>query len=268
MSKKIDLIISMYSQLRISGITAQPTPQHEQGALIRLEEMMAELEDNYGVCVGYNFEETPNVNSDSGVKLSVNHMIATNLATRLIPDFNKVVPQALSLQASQSISALMGVIAAEKLRQVQAPSRMPVGSGHRYRQRYQRYNTPEDKAPNVCATNKLTVGDINDYEKKYHNYLHDDLISSYTIAVSNGLKLISSAIGENVSSIVYRIEALQTDKSHQHVIITITTDTGRINQSVIDFDISPIDSTAAAQVDQTGAGLLGSSQFGTTTLGG
>ncbi len=269
MSLKIDLINSMYAMLRISGITEQPTPQHLEAALFRLEDMMAELEDNYGLCIGYNFEERPDANTDSGVKRSANHTIASNLAVRMIPDFNKMVPQALNMQASQSMSALTGVIAAGKLRQVQPSSRMSVGSGHRYRQRYQRFYTPENLAPNECATNKMEIGEINDYQESFIAYLKGELISDFTVTSSTGLSILSSAIsGVNVGIIDYRIQSLRTSISHQHVIISIVTDSGRIETQTINFEIKHEDDLAATQLDENGNNLLGGSLLGTPQLGG
>lgn len=269
MSLKIDLITSMYAMLRISGITVQPTPQHLQAALFRMEDMMAELEDNYGVCIGYNFEEAPDANTESGVKRSANQMIASNLAIRLMPDFNKMVPQNLITQASQSISAIISVVAKEKLRQVQAPSRMAVGSGHKFRQRYQRYETPENLAPNECSTNNMEIGEINDYNESFIAYLKGELITELEISSSTGLKILSSAIsGASVGTIDYRIQALTTDLSHQHVVISIKTDSGRVETRTVNFEVKRADQTAATQVDANGNQLLGSSLFGDTQLGG
>ena len=112
---KVEIIIDAYSQLRISGITVQPTPEDLEVALMRLENMMAEWQTR--VCVGYNFEDNPDPNTEINVKRAFWHCLATNLAVRLIPDFNKAVPQVLMMQASSSYSAMSGSIALDRLNQ-------------------------------------------------------------------------------------------------------------------------------------------------------
>ena len=166
MTKKIDRINSAYSKLRISGITVNPKGKDITLALEELEEMMGEFR-GVGLCLGYNFEDTPDVNSPDGLDIKYRNMVKTNLAVRLIPDFNKAVPQKLLDQASQSYSKVSGMVALDNIKQVQPPSRMPVGSGHRIRSRYQRFNYPQLMPENTCETKRMTVGDINDYSEDF-----------------------------------------------------------------------------------------------------
>jgi len=58
MATKIKLIQSMYSQMRISGLTVNPTPEDIEVALYRLEDMMAEFHGRT-LDFGYLFEEHP-----------------------------------------------------------------------------------------------------------------------------------------------------------------------------------------------------------------
>ena len=69
---KVDIILGAYSQLRISGITRSPTPEDLETALCRLENMAAEW-DTVGTSVGYNFEDEPDPNSNSGIKRGYRH---------------------------------------------------------------------------------------------------------------------------------------------------------------------------------------------------
>ena len=239
MTTKIEAINSAYSQIRISGLTVQPTPEDVSTALWRLEDMMAELEDTRNICVGYNFEEAPDPNSETGVKRGYQHMIATNLGIRLIPDFNKQVPQTLMAQASQAMSGVSGAVAAENIRQVQYPNRMPRGSGSTQRfNRWQRFYREAALPTNDCESNYMAVGDINDYQESFSAYLAGETIASFTIEVSDGLDLISSSNTDDVVS--YRIEAKDnaTTGIFQTVDITITTGSGRINLRTIEFGIS------------------------------
>ncbi len=269
MSKKIDHIQSAFSQLRISGLTVKPTAQHIEAGLYFMENMMAEYEDTRGLCVNYNFEDRPDVNSESGVNRSVNHAIETNVAIRLIPIFNKQVPQTLLLIASQSINALISKSLIERQRQVQAPGRMPVGSGYRYRNRFRRFERPEDLAINNCATNRMVVGEINDYSENFHAYLNGEIISTYKLSPGPGITLLSASIsGEEFDLINYRAQAERGIDTHRHVVIKITTDSGRVEKRVIDFEIKSSDDPAGVEFESGGAALMGGSITGTAHIGG
>lgn len=240
MSLKIDRINGAYSQLRISGLTVQPTPEDLELALDRLESMMAELEGR-NIGVGYNFEEQPDPNSPSNVSREFYQMIDTNLAIRMIPDFNKPVPQTLMLQATQSLSNASGRVAANLVQEVRYPSRQPRGSGNTLRyNRWNRFYREGANAPTESATNQMFIGDINDYVESWESYLADgEAISSYVIDADKGFDLVSdSQVGD--SQINYRIEALDTvgTGSFQQVKITVTTDGGRKNTRIISFELS------------------------------
>ncbi len=236
MDTKLDLIQGAYSQMRISGLTVQPTPEDTGLALMRLEDMMEEL-NGRGLCLGFNFETNPKVTSPHGLQRKYRHMAQTNLAVRCVPDFNKTVPQILYSQAAQAYSAVSGMVAIANIREVQPPDRMPVGSGHRYRSRYQRFFRPEPLAPNDCYTTKMVVGEINDFEESFADYLEGDTIASYVLDSSDG---ITTSNDSNTDEIVsYRVEATTAATTHHHVRIEITTNTGRVEVRLIDFEIKP-----------------------------
>lgn len=236
MDSKIDLIQGAYSQMRISGLTVTPTPEDIGLALIRLEDMMEEL-NGRGLCLGYNFEQTPDPASSSGLERKFRHMAQTNLAVRAIPDFNKKVPQILMAQAAQSYSAVSGMVALENIRPVQPPDRMPVGSGHRYRSRYQRYFRPEPPAPNDCGTTRMVVDEVNDFTEDFGGYLEGETIASYTIDSTDGITTSNDSNTDTVVS--YRVTAVTAATTHHHVRITITTSSSRIEVRLIDFEIKP-----------------------------
>jgi len=238
---KIDHIISAYSQLRISGITVQPTAGHVVTALARLEDMMSELEALRGVCVGYNFEDIPDANSPSGVERGMANAINKNLAVQLIADFNKVVPQALTSLANSAMSALVSFVVSRDTRQVQPSKRMPIGSGYRYINRYYRYERPNERAPNKCTTNALKVDEINDYTEHFESYLEGETITTSIIDVSVGLVLVSDSNTD--TDVLYRVKGTRgiSQGSKQQVVITVTTSTGRITIKAVDFNITEID---------------------------
>ena len=238
MATKAQIINDAYSQLRISGITVIPNSAEVELALDRLEDMMHEFSGR-NICIGYNFEESPDPNSEAEVDRKFSQLLKTNLAVRLIPDYNKEVPAVLMRQASQSLSSASSVVASDTVRQVQYPETMPRGSGNTIRyNHFRRYQRPDKQAPNECETNGLVEGDINDYTESFANFLRGDEISGYEISGDAALKITSDS--SDAENVYYRIEALNKNAlgSWQQVKIVITTSSGRINTRLINFDVS------------------------------
>jgi hypothetical protein len=241
MSKlKVDRIMAAYSKLRISGLTVTPSPSDLELALNELEKMMAELASG-GIEVNYNFEEQPDPNSDSNVDIKFWNMIDTNLAIRLIPDFNKEVPAMLVSQASQAMSQASGICARDRIQQVQYPARQPVGSGNRRYARWKRFYTGLNiMAPNKPSTLSIRQGETNDFEESFAAYLRtDEYIQSFEVVCDTGLEVISSSVLEGV--ITYRLHA-PVDVSAgiwQQAKVTVTTTEGRIDIRLIDFQVIP-----------------------------
>lgn len=240
MTTKNDVINGAYSQMRISGLTVDPTPEDVSVALERLEDMMAEFAGLKNICTDYNFEINPEPESLTNVPQPYWHFMKTNLAVRLIPDFNKAVPQTLLDQATQSLSAASAKSAADNIQQVQYPWRQPRGSGNTLRyNRWRRYMRPDPDAPNKCATNDIVVGEINDYQESFRAYLTDDeVISTFKIEADPAIEIQSSSNSSPV--ILYSVKAVddRAQGSWQQVKITITTSDGRVEIRLIDFSIS------------------------------
>lgn len=227
MALKSDHINDAFNQLRISGITVNPSPSEQGKALTRLENMMAQ----FRLDVGYNFEETPDLNTPSGVDREHHHMIGTNLAVRLIPDFNKQVPDTLFRQASGSYSASCSIVAAQNIKQVQPSARMPRGSGNHYRyDEHQKYN-PEPVV--LVDVNQLYLSDVNDYQESFTGYLAGETISSFTITPTDALTVNSSSNTDDVVN--YRVTG--ASKGLGTVTIVVTTSSGRITTRVIQFEV-------------------------------
>ena len=110
MATKIEIVNGAYSEIRISGLTIQPTPRNAELGLAKLEDMMAEYQ-GVNICVGYNFEELPDANTETMVDKKFNKMMKTNLAIELIAAFNKVVPMSLTKLASSSLSLGSSMVA-------------------------------------------------------------------------------------------------------------------------------------------------------------
>lgn len=235
---KSDVINGAYGQLRISGLTVNPTPEDITTALKRLENMAAEF-DARNICTSFNIQDAPDPSDLTNVEQMFWHMLETNLALRLAPDFGKEVPGILLAQASQSLSAASSVIASNDKRFVQAPHRMPIGSGNTLRyNKYQRFHREPQLPPIACTTNVLFIKDINDFSESFEAYLNDgEVISSFELTVDQAMRLLSSA---NASPFInYRLEAVSNIQSGrwQQVKIKITTDSGRVTTRFMNFDI-------------------------------
>lgn len=237
---KVDRISAAYSKLRISGLTVQPTPEDLELALGELENMMAELASR-GIEVGYNFENEPDPNSDLGVPQQYWNMINCNLAVRLIADFNKEVPPALLMQANQSLNNASARCAADRIRGVAYPARQPVGSGARIFERWRRfYDNSGAIPPNEPATLYIMQGEINDYKESFEAYLREDEeIVSAVVVCDTGLIIESSGFAGPVVS--YRLNAPVelSASSWQQVKVTITTDIGRVDIRIINYQVAP-----------------------------
>lgn len=239
---KIDIIVGAYSQLRISGITRSPTPEDLELALCRLENMAAE----WGTTsddAGYFFEDEPDPNSPSGLIRGYRNAFETNLAVRLIPDFNKQIPPALELGASQSLSNMIGRLAAQRMRHVDYPSRQPIGSGNSYQySRWARFYRTGGNPPNASTSDSMFVGDVRDYVEHYDSYLNDgEVIASYSIVVDSGLTVVSdSLVSPDIS---YRIQAGTASENLSNTVyqitIVATTDAGRVETRRRFIQVSP-----------------------------
>lgn len=240
---KVDFINDAYSQLRISGLTVQPTPEDLEVALMRLENMAAEWAARLDV--GYNFEETPDPNSTSNIKRAFWHCFATNLAIRLIPDFNKPVPPTLERQAAQAYSYMSGAAAIGRLQQVDYPNRQPQGSGNTLKyNRWQRFYRTDFSDLNSVNVVRMFQDDINDYVEHYDAYLDEgETIASYSIVADNGLNIVSDSNTDD--DVDYRVQAnassADTSSALRQVTIIVTTSNGRRETRYRLFEIYPVD---------------------------
>lgn len=237
MTLKSELINGAYSQLRISGLTVDPSPEDLMVALDRMESMLAELELR-NICLGYNFEDTPDPGSASLIGLGHKFGVETNLAFRLAMDFGKVIPATLVALANSGMSVLAASTADP--RQVEYPRRQPVGSGNDFRyNRYQRYYRVSAQAPNDCETIRMLEGEINDFAEHFDSYLLGvETISSYTLTADTGLTIQTQALAS--PDVNYRVRADGTTTGNDRllqVIIVATTSTGRIETRVINFQV-------------------------------
>lgn len=241
MSTKATTINGAYTQLRISGLTVNPTPANLQLGLSMLEQMMAEYYNSWNLNVGYVFEDVPDLNSLTGVELCYQSMMEMNLAVRLIPAFNKEVPQTLQTLASVSISNAIGMVAQANMRMIQPPRRMPMGSGNELRRPYNnRFSVPVPVPPVAPETNYIIQGEQFDYYEDFTTFLGTATIASYEIVCDPLLTIVTSANED--PRITYTMEApvtpTQTGSPWQIVQITIVDSLGRTLIRLINFGVA------------------------------
>jgi len=237
---KNDLILGAYSQLRVSGLTRQPTPEDLEIALERLEDMAAEF--NITMPVGYNFEDQPDPNSDSGLVRGLSQCFKANLAMRLIPDFNKEVSPVLFAQANQGLSRMASISAMARLQEVQYPNRAPVGSGNYRWARWARFYRSGGNLPVNSANRTMFIGDIDNFTEHFDAYLQDgETIASYSIVADSGLTISNDV--NATPDITYTVQA-GTPSGYDstnilQITIIATTSNGRVETRRLFVEVTP-----------------------------
>ena len=236
---KSDIINGAYSQMRISGITVIPSASDNILALRRLEGMANEfLKRN--ICTGYQLEDTPNLNSPSGVDPAYWYAFECVLAQRLLTDFGKgKEPDPILLVNSRSQLSFLYASTADP-KQTQYPSRQSIGNGNSLRfGRRRQFYAPASEAPNTCSTNKMVVGDVNDFIEHFDSWLIDgEAVASFVITAETGLTIVSSSL--TTPDVSYRISAVGGNSDFLQVKIVATSDGGRITTRLIDFELTTI----------------------------
>ncbi len=237
---KSDITNGAFSILRISGLTVIPGPEDNTLALERLEEMAAELFES-NIDAGYNFEENPDINSDSGLERKFRLSFKRLLAKYMLSDYGKGLQPDPILMADASYSLSFLSARTALIKQVQAPRTMPTGSGNRYNEYWKRYNYPQAEAPLSAATNGMKIGEIDDFTEDFTSYLiGTEDITSYELQVSYGLLIVSTSLSTPI--INYRLQAIGDNERSPggfcQVKIIATTTIGRIKTRVINFSLS------------------------------
>jgi hypothetical protein len=240
MTTKAEIINNAYSQMRISGLTVDPSPADITLALDRLESMAAEFEGR-NIKSGYNLESTPDVNSEHNMLRKYWYPYEVNLAVRLLPDFGKPVPQILFAQAQAGLSFLASDTA--EVTPTAYPRRQAIGSGNRRYLQRQRFYQQTVIPPNDAKTIHMYVDDVNDYTEDFSDYLVGaEEVASYTIEADDGLTVSNDSLTNPVVS--YRVTATGTETSADNFLrvkIVATTDNSRIITRIINFQLTEVE---------------------------
>lgn len=249
---KGDIILDAYSMMRISGLTLDPTPNDLELALSRLEDMAAEWQGR-NLEVNYQFEETPDPATDSGINPAYKRAFSTGLAVNLIPDFNKDVPQQLLKNARAAMSSMSGMVARARINGIAYPQRQPMGAGNlNGGTRWAKFYREQNAFVNTANSNQIFVGDVEDYNENFESYLDLDtfeFIASFNVEVDAGLILESSGYkDDNFTSIDYRVKASNSNALansnnlnvfQSQATIVITTNLDRVHTRRVLFSVYP-----------------------------
>jgi hypothetical protein len=228
------IVDEAFNLLAISGLTTVPTAGEVERALNRLEDMMYELQSR-NICSSYVFEDFPDANTESGIHPAFTNAASTNVAARIASSYGRPLTGDIALQARQSMSNWSARTA--RVNPINPPSRQPRGSGNTFRwQNWYRYYRIEDNAPISCSTLEIKVDEINGFIIDFSLYLKEnEVISSYTKEVTNGLELLADS---NTDTTINLEQVKGVQGGYNTILLTITTDLGRVNPHVVNFNVT------------------------------
>lgn len=130
---KRQLVAAAFEEIGLANYEFDLTPEQIQGALRRLDAMMA-VWNTKGVRIGYALASTPegsSLDDDSGVSDDATQAIYTNLALRIAPTIGKQVSAETRIDAKNAYDALIGRVVSGQMREQQFPQTLPVGAGNK-----------------------------------------------------------------------------------------------------------------------------------------
>lgn len=235
---KGDIVLAAYADMRISGLTVDPTPEDMELGISKLESMASEIENTRNVCVGYFYEEYPDPNTESGIPFHFKHAFVSALVVRLVSAFGKVLTPEQIGQAQQAMSAMLSKTIT--VRPTQYPERQARGHGNDLRyNRWQHFYRRLALAPISCETQEISQSEINDYSLDLSEYLStNETVSVYSYESSDGLTIISESLSADLW--VYRVEASKDAFALNRVQLKIETSEGRKQTFTINFNVIPV----------------------------
>lgn len=107
---KRDLIERAYEEMGMAGYEFEISPEEDASALRKLQSMMAELEENENISLGFYFVENGygSVADPSGIPAGAVNAIATLLGFRLAPSQGKAMAGESKAALSRAMTLLRG----------------------------------------------------------------------------------------------------------------------------------------------------------------
>jgi hypothetical protein len=129
---KRDIIAQAFEEIGLAGYTFDLQPQQLEGALRRLDAMMATW-NGKGLRLGYPLPSSPgssDLDQDAGVPDSALEAMALNLAIRIAPGYGKTVSPDTKISARSAYIQLMAR-AAKPIEMQMDNMAIPAGAGNR-----------------------------------------------------------------------------------------------------------------------------------------
>ncbi|MAO21789.1 MAG: hypothetical protein CMJ25_13660 [Phycisphaerae bacterium] len=234
---KIDIVLAAYEELRISGLTSEPSPKEVESAVRRLDNMMLGWK-NKNLCLSYIRSESYSdidPNQDSGINDVDMFAIVANLAKNLCAMFGKTCHIQTMIDAKEGYDNLFSAVVPER----ESDPYQPLGSGRPFGNTFAsrfKYQGNNKNAPDNCETLDLIVGQTDYFSVDFNRYLLEgNTIDSYTIDDGQGVEVIESTESEGFIN----FEAKGLAVGFAPIKITVTsTPSGRVIPETINFNVT------------------------------
>lgn len=238
MTTKNEIVLSAYEELRISGITSNPSSEDITLGVKRLDMMMLGWQ-NSGLCLSYIrsvsfFDVDPN--QDSGLNDVNAHAVVLNLAKTLCPAFGKQLHPDTRAEARK---AYLGLFSSDLTYREPDPYQ-PTGSGHSFGYGYDdrfRFQGQADNAPENCSTADIIIGQTDFYPVDFTSEVEaveGDSILSFTVEDGQGVQVNQSTQDGNVII----LECTGLTEGYAPVKITLNFALGRVLPQTISFNVT------------------------------
>lgn len=129
---KRDIIQLAYEECGQAGYEFELTPEEYASALRRLDALMAEWRDHYGICIGYNFPDYGHGSpeDESGIPRADVNVVSTYLAMRIAPAIGKTMSGETRGALARSFEAFRAKHQRTPMQEMARGT--PRGSGNRY----------------------------------------------------------------------------------------------------------------------------------------
>lgn len=236
MITKNELVLGAFEQLRVSGLTVNPTSSEITSAIRRMDNLIASWK-NLGVCINYNFSESYSnidLSQDSGVEESNILAVILNVAKTIAPSYGKQLSIIDLNEAKAAYDGLFDV----SLTMREADTFQPTGAGNRIwgTEYYLDYQSPDEDKTSECIINDILVGETDLFATDFGGYLNEsesETIASYTTEYSGGVDLISDSLSGFIINL--NVSGLIAEKGQ--VLVTITTSLGRVLPRAVNFNV-------------------------------
>lgn len=127
---KRQLVEQAFDEIGLASYVFDISPEQMNSSLRKMDSMMA-VWDSLGIRIGYTLPadaEGSDLDDDSGLQVSANQAVYTNLAILIAPSVGKVVSNETKIAASRSYAALLSLAAMPQPQQLPV---MPRGAGNK-----------------------------------------------------------------------------------------------------------------------------------------